>query len=270
MGVGSDFDEYLDSQLKKFKSSIMQEYLHFRHNPIGQSGFPCFNIATDDFYRQKYFEVVIEDCIRRYLINGFLGRVLASQGNAIYPPSIPEKIQNAFVHVTNKEFEELVQWEFCGDFLTNKRCMIRYTNFQINESSVSEDIDEVVIINWETLGHINGKNKVCRGYVDGKPIIEYSLRAFFLENDFSEDEYHKYCLALESVIMDAVDLVGIRSTPMLTSAALSEFRLDFEKIILCQVQNWKNYKKDEATLSKTHPDMINDFMWAYHIIIVVP
>lgn len=265
MEVSSDFAEYLNSQTKKFKSAVMREYLKYRHNPGEKSGFPFFDIASDDFYKQKHFELVIEDCVRRYLVNGFLGRVLEARGNGIYPPRIPEKLENAFVHVTNREFEELVPWEFCGDFLTNKRIVIRYTDTKLNEISVSEDIDEVIIINWETIG-INGKDKVCRGYSAGKPIMEYSLWAFFVETGFSENEFNTYWSVLNGVIMDAVDLVGIRSTLMLTSATLSEFRFELEKTILNQVEDWRKYRKTEEDFMRTRPSMVKDFTWAYSII----
>ena len=267
MELDFDFSSYLDDQTRKFKKAIMREYLKYRHNPVGKSGFPALKIASDEFYKQKHFEVIIEDCVRRYLVNGFLGRLFEVRGNGIYPPVLPESLKNAFVHVSNKEFEEIVPYEFCGDFLTNKRVLVRYTCIPINEEYVSEDIDEIIIINWEMLGHINFEDRVCRGYIAGKPVIEYSLKAFLYENSFTEEEYNTYYLVLSNVIYDAVDLVGLRTNTKLTAASLFEFRFDLEEIILNYISTWQKYKKLDDNLRKTDPKMIEDFSWAYHIIL---
>ena len=73
--MDSIFVECLNSQIHKYKNAIMRDYWDYLRKPNKREGFAVLEITSDNYDLQRYFEVRIEDYIRRYLVNGFFFRI---------------------------------------------------------------------------------------------------------------------------------------------------------------------------------------------------
>lgn len=258
------FTEILNYQVKKFRNAIMRDYWNYRHEIHAETGFYCLGITTAEYQLQKYFDIRLEDYIRRYLLNGFLGRVLEARGNGIYPPNY-RSIIDEHKHYTNKDFEEAVKYEFVADFVqSNNRAGVRYTDCSTESFSIEDDIAEIYVIHWENLG--KDKHQDITKLANGKVIKRTCLRLFMEEVGFSLEEYQKYVTILLSIIMEVQEIIGIKSIPALNSAMLFRFRFEVEKEIIGHVNEIKGYLETEKMINELGMKIPDDFIWAYHII----
>lgn len=262
----SDFIRTIDNQVRKFKSAIMRDYWEYRHIPKERRGFPGIIQVSDLFLQQKYFDERLEDYTRRYLINGFLGHILEARGNSIIFPSLPNELNSSHRHFTNKEYEEMAQYEFIAEFLnSNKLSAVRYTALSNDSKFSIDNIDEVIIIQWDFLGHIHGKDKMIIGDHKGKPVILYCLRSFMLEHGFTIEEYEKYYLSLSMAVGEVGDLLGAHTVKRLSAASMFESRILVESKLKKYVNDLKQYRKKEIQLNG-QSYAPRDFEWAYHVI----
>lgn len=261
--MDSDFVEVLDSQVKKFRSAIMRDYWRFRRGQPSASGFQCFELSTKEYSLLKFFEVRFEEYIRRYLFNGFLGRILEQRGNGVYPTSISEIDANK--HYRNIEFEEIVKYEFVIDsIINNKRIGVRYSDFVNDSFQIEKDIDEVYVITWDSIGGANQKAYSELG--NGKKVVRSCLREFVNYLGFSTDEYNEFTNTLYGVIMEVQDLLGIKTIPTLNPPMLFRFRFEVEQKLKNHVSQLIAYSKAEDRIRSTAPEILDSFTWAYQII----
>jgi hypothetical protein len=242
----------------------MRDYWNYRHEIHAETGFYCLDITTAEYQLQKYFDIRLEDYIRRFLLNGFLGRVLEARGNGIYPPN-HHSIIDEHKHYTNKDFEEAVKNEFVADFVqSNNRAGVRYTDCSTENFSIEDDIDEIYVIHWDNLG--KDKHQDITKLTNGKVIKRTCLRLFMEEVGFSLEEYQEYVTILLSTIMEVQEIIGIKSIPALNSAMLFRFRFEVEKEIVGHVNRIKGYLETEKKIAELDMEIPVDFTWAYQVI----
>lgn len=112
--MDATFVELLNSQAQKFRRAIMRDYWDYRRSAPITSGFTCLELSTKEYQLLKYFEVRLEEYVRRYLLNGFFGRILECRGNGVYPPEVSSKIDSE-KHYLTTEYEEIAGYEFIVD-----------------------------------------------------------------------------------------------------------------------------------------------------------
>ena len=265
--MDSSFVEFLNSQTKKFKQAIMRDYWDYRRTPANKTGFFCLKTTSSEYLLQKFFEKRLEEYIRRYLVNGFLGRVLESRGNGIYPCYLPDGYDSTMPY-SNEEYEKVVLYEFVMDSIeSNKRVGIRYTKLPVErEREVTEDIDDVYIISWESFYIKNDEGCVSSLLNKNQTLTVGSIRNFMIRNGFSEDEYMEYITTLSCVVMDVHELLGVKSVPKLNPTLLFRYRFEVEESLIEHVTKYKEYQSNEEKIKEIAPEMISDFNWAYQII----
>lgn len=261
------FDMYLNSQVRKFKQAVMEEYWKFRRKPEYSTGFHCLEVTSKEFLLQKYFEKRVENYIRRYLVNGFLGRVLEARGNGIYPVLLPQNF-NGLCSYSNMEFEQIVSYEFIMDSInSNKRIKVRYTDVTLEKAlELSDNVDEIYVLSWDKFYIDTVEGKTVDLLQEGKLLIRGSINNFMMENGFSEEEYFKYITVLSDIVTEVQELLGVKTISKLTPAELFRYRFEVESNIVEFVNKYHIYQKCEEKIKENGLELIQNFNWAYQII----
>ena len=166
--------------------------------------FKCLDLSTKEYELLKFFDIRLEEYIRRYLFDGFFGRILEHRGNGVYPANISSISSDK--HYRNSEFEKIVPFEFVVESIINGKLIgVRYSDFAIGDIQIADNIDEVFVLTWGSIGGGSQQSKIV---LDNGTIVYHScLREFMVYLGFSPDEYSEYVTALYGVI----DLVLLMS-----------------------------------------------------------
>ena len=239
--MNNKLQNILNQQIDEFLKAIQKEVSidSLKVHSV-KPDYPIF-MPDSNYYEQKYYQGVLESCIREYLITGIITKWLRAIGKRCYILKYKGKRQGDRSNYSNETYGEKYPFVFIVED-NGYRIGYRYSYIE-NFSSRSYDrrffqynsdlrilslfmkykVNEIKIIDWKD-SVTSSKNSLGSRNETLKKFVKWITIREFLNQYFTNDQSSLYINEIRNAITIALNEIGYQTISDLSLKHLSDFR----------------------------------------------
>lgn len=198
-------------------------FYKYRKKPALFSGI---GLASDEFYRMKYFEEHAEPIIREFLINPILKSLLSIHGIKAHGTG---RTRNEMELMSTERLEDNRICEFCID-TTRGKVGYRYTGISDKDDEFifvlqNRGIRQIEIIRW-SFDHDESWREKSAALIpeELRHLVSYVSPKDFFASHLTMDEYQYFEKTVTGAIIQANAMIDFEVIPRLSGRHLSEIK----------------------------------------------
>ena len=238
----------IDAQIQDFLQDIRKEcQIDSRKLHPDKSGFPIFH-PESNYYEKKYYEQVLEWCIRDYLVTDVMCKWFISIGFKCFTPNLDPNDFIIRFRYSNERFGDDYPFAFILQTTDGDRIGYRYSSMYMEDEDLDtllnhNNLSHIEVIDWRDPESLTSELVNWGISPQKRNLVYFVTLQSFLTKYFSEEVYDMYIFKVRSAIRLAEKEIGLQTIPELSLKYLSTFKETVSNILIGFPVETKQYRK---------------------------